>query len=530
MADSSFDVVLADDFSQGYRSDLWGSPFNGGTYWNGAFSWSGADVNVRGGVMEVTNTRHADGSWTAGGFNSFKAGHSITYGRIEFDGRVEEAQGTMGVFLTWPASDTGWPGTGEIDILETPALDVMHTSHWAGADGSHQYGSIRNQSYDETQWNHYSVLWLPDLLTVSVNGSEVARWTDPAAIPDVAHGIGAMGFVGSPNDGWIGGAPDSSTPSTVRVQMDNVVMSQWNGGPVDPIPAPVGPGPAAPREPAVLEAGSGPDVLLLRVRQDAWQGDVHYAVKVDGAQVGGTFTASAVRGEGDADALMVRGAWSPGEHKVEVVFLNDAFDANADWSRPELVTADRNLHVESASFNGVAVEGAALGVYNEWSANSFTFTEATPDPAPVDPGPVEPDPVDPGPVLPGPVAPGPVSPGRGHADIEGGDGADTISVRLEGISVSGGGGADLLLLRATHADVSVVMNEGEGEGDEILGFVGAGREGGDVLDFHGFGADGKVWNLGHGDFGVSTADGSKLDVFTMPGVDALAAGDYVFHA
>jgi beta-glucanase (GH16 family) len=42
------------------------------------------------------------------------------------------------------------------------------------------------------------VLWLPDYMSIRVNGNLVAEWTDPDHIPDVAHGIGAMGMVGAP--------------------------------------------------------------------------------------------------------------------------------------------------------------------------------------------------------------------------------------------------------------------------------------------------------------------------------------------
>jgi len=97
---SAFDVVLSDDFNNGYKSENWGNPFHGGFYSNGAWTWNNGDVNVRDGTMQVTMTRHGDGSWTSGGFNSNKAGKAITYGRIEFDAKVEETQGTMGVFLT----------------------------------------------------------------------------------------------------------------------------------------------------------------------------------------------------------------------------------------------------------------------------------------------------------------------------------------------------------------------------------------------------------------------------------------------
>lgn len=259
MAESAFDVVLSDDFSGGYKRENWGDPFDGGVYWNGAFEWSRDDVAVRDGVMEVTMTDDGDGVWKVGGFNSFKAGNTITYGKIEFDGRVDEAQGTAGVFLTWPASDV-WPRDGEIDILESPANDVMHTVHFAGPDGSHQYDSVRNQSYDPSQWNRYEMTWLPDLIRIEVNDRVVAEWTDPAVIPDVAHGFGAMGMVAAEGEAWLGGAPDGSTPDVVRVQLDNVVMSQWNGGDLgsspDPAPTPapemppvVAPAPAPPPEP-----------------------------------------------------------------------------------------------------------------------------------------------------------------------------------------------------------------------------------------------------------------------------------------
>jgi beta-glucanase (GH16 family) len=68
--------------------------------------------------------------------------------------------------------------------------------------------------------------WLPNRLTIEVNGQVMAEWTDPAQIPDVAHGFGAMGFVGAEFDQWMGGAPDGSTPDQVTVSIDNVRMYQ----------------------------------------------------------------------------------------------------------------------------------------------------------------------------------------------------------------------------------------------------------------------------------------------------------------
>jgi beta-glucanase (GH16 family) len=134
----------------------------------------------------------------------------------------------MAAILTWPESDV-WPRDGEIDILETPHNENMFSTHYAGPDGSHWYDSIRSNTFDAAQWNHYEMTWLPDRLTIAVNGNVVAEWTDPSQIPDVPLGFGAMGFVGSGADQWMGGAPDASTPDQVVISIDNVRMYQLDG-------------------------------------------------------------------------------------------------------------------------------------------------------------------------------------------------------------------------------------------------------------------------------------------------------------
>ena len=221
----SYTVVLADDFSRGYDRLHWGDPFplpfpTGPTANYGAM-WNPGDVAVRNGEMQVTMTRQADGTWTAGGFNSFKAGFGIHYGTVEFDARVENAKGSIAAFLMWPATDT-WPP--EIDILETPKGEAMHVLHFGSTSAD---ASIIMGGPDPSQWHRYKLTWLPDLVQVETDGQVVASWN--YASPDVPMGFGAMGFVGTAGDGWMGGAPDGTTPSVVTAHLDNVVMSQWNG-------------------------------------------------------------------------------------------------------------------------------------------------------------------------------------------------------------------------------------------------------------------------------------------------------------
>jgi beta-glucanase (GH16 family) len=121
--------------------------------------------------------------------------------------------------------------------------------------------------------------------------------------------------------------------------------------------------------PLSLSAGSGPDTLVLKIAQDAWQGSAQYTVKVDGVQIGGVFTASALRGSGQFDTLTLKGDWKPGAHKVEVNFLNDGWGGSA--------ATDRNLFVDSASYNGQPVSASKLNLTGT-GAKTFSFTEAAP--------------------------------------------------------------------------------------------------------------------------------------------------------
>jgi hypothetical protein len=93
------------------------------------------------------------------------------------------------------------------------------------------------------------------------------------------------------------------------------------------------------------------DRLMLRVSEDAYQGNANFTMSVDGHQVGGTMTASALHAMGDSDVISVAGTWGIGAHDVKVQFLNDAYGGNVD--------ADRNLYVDSIAYNGVTYAGTS---------------------------------------------------------------------------------------------------------------------------------------------------------------------------
>jgi Ca-dependent carbohydrate-binding module xylan-binding len=124
--------------------------------------------------------------------------------------------------------------------------------------------------------------------------------------------------------------------------------------------------------PAAVGVGRGPDDLVLSVAEDALGGNAQFTIAVDGSQIGGTQTASALNGTGSSQTFDVEGSFGPGQHTVSVDFLNDLYDGSPSM--------DRNLHVTGASIDGAAISSGKLTLMSS-GTQSFSFQEptATPD-------------------------------------------------------------------------------------------------------------------------------------------------------
>lgn len=139
----------------------------------------------------------------------------------------------------------------------------------------------------------------------------------------------------------------------------NFVFSD-NGG------MPAGGGGTTGGNPKTVTVGSGSDQIVLKIAEDAFQGDAQYTVSVDGVQIGGTLTASASQSAGQQDTVNVFGDFAAGQHTVTVNFLNDAWGGTID--------ADRNLYVDGMTYDGAAVAGATASMQNSGPV-SFSFTD-----------------------------------------------------------------------------------------------------------------------------------------------------------
>jgi endoglucanase len=108
------------------------------------------------------------------------------------------------------------------------------------------------------------------------------------------------------------------------------------------------------------------DTLILKMAEDAYRGNAQFIVKVDGVQIGGVQTVTALQAKGQTQAFTVKGNFGAGPHVVAVTFLNDAFGGTA--------ATDRNLYFDSVSLDGVLTTvNANVGI-----TTATTITAAAP--------------------------------------------------------------------------------------------------------------------------------------------------------
>jgi beta-glucanase (GH16 family) len=121
--------------------------------------------------------------------------------------------------------------------------------------------------------------------------------------------------------------------------------------------------------------GSGADTLALTMSEDAWLGDATFTISVDGQQIGGTLTALAAHG-GTGQVFTVKGNFGLGLHSVRINFTNDAYGGTGD--------TDRNLYIDRATFNGIALPGSTVAVISGEQGFSFIATQSATRPAATD--------------------------------------------------------------------------------------------------------------------------------------------------
>jgi hypothetical protein len=223
---SDFTTVFQDDFN-GSQLDwgIWRTQYSG-QYGNGMFRWDPGQIEVGDGRLTIATERDG-GSWVSGGLSTIPDG--ISYGRVEFRARVDEGQGTSGIFLLWPSSNE-W--TDEIDIVETndPSRDSFAFVN---------HGEPNTVDYIRTnvdEWHTYRLDWTPGELKLFVDDRHVS--TLDVDVPSQQMSFSIQGHVHGDWERWYGGGPDGSTPDRVEIEVDWVRVSAWTPGEGNSAPEP----------------------------------------------------------------------------------------------------------------------------------------------------------------------------------------------------------------------------------------------------------------------------------------------------
>ena len=130
-----------------------------------------ANATVGNGVLTLTSTRNADGSYSSAELRSHGR-FSQLYGRFEIKAKIGSTAGSWSMADLVPESN-GWPPGIDIfgQIGRMPDV-VGFTNHWgqSGADDHFDYWLLGRPGFDPAQWHVYAFEWSPTVLRWFVDG------------------------------------------------------------------------------------------------------------------------------------------------------------------------------------------------------------------------------------------------------------------------------------------------------------------------------------------------------------------------
>ena len=170
---------------------VWSDEFNGTTinpktwtYDLGAGGWgnneleyytsSSANSHVSGGYLHIVARQQSEGgqNYTSARMKS-EGLFSFTYGRIEWRAQLPNGAGfwpALWLLGTNIATSIGWPGCGEIDVMENngSALGTVQGSLHSGSDETAVYNLLNNDSV--TNFHTYTLDWATNAILFYVDG------------------------------------------------------------------------------------------------------------------------------------------------------------------------------------------------------------------------------------------------------------------------------------------------------------------------------------------------------------------------
>lgn len=196
---------------------------------------------------------------------------------------------------------------------------------------------------------------------------EVVRLEDPSQFPATPNGAGNYTYNGTSATleqvalheiGHALGLAHASDPNAVMYASVGANNQTLDGTDIAGIQALYG---APASTPAPVATPSPTDVIALNLSEDAWMGDAQFVVSLDGQQVGGVQTVTALHGLGQDQTFTFQGSFGAGAHDLAISFINDAWGGTPD--------TDRNLYVDGVQLDGAPVAQGAAALYSTGTAH-----------------------------------------------------------------------------------------------------------------------------------------------------------------
>lgn len=173
-------LVWSDEFTKSGVPDSTNWTYDIGTGWNGwgnnelqVYTKETKNVVVSDGKLKITAVKE-NGKWTSARLKS-QGKRSWKYGRIVFSAKLPTGKGT------WPAlwllgesiTSEGWPGCGEIDVMEhvgrNPGI-VQCALHTRSSHGDTMNKESTSLPTFSTDFHEFQLDWTEEKLEVSVDG------------------------------------------------------------------------------------------------------------------------------------------------------------------------------------------------------------------------------------------------------------------------------------------------------------------------------------------------------------------------
>jgi hypothetical protein len=286
--------------------------------------WPGKDyVDVIGGDIYGEVTPYSLYDWAANGQQ---------YGGSIYDSSVAQFASNpinLDHYYSYPAANaTDSDGSGGdslsllqlISFAEAQGLPIAIPEAGAGGDGAEINAGLSD--------NSTFVQWLSS--TLENSGADV----DYVAVWD-SDGGGTYAFSNAGDDKPLEAAAWAK------------YFGAQSGTPTTDAASAVTAAPAA-------DTSSSVDTLALQISEDAGNADAEFTVAVNGQQVGGDYTASALHSSGDAGTFLLTGDWGTAVNDVQVSFISDA-----NGAAPE---AGQGLYVNSIAYGGVTYAGTTAAL------------------------------------------------------------------------------------------------------------------------------------------------------------------------